>query len=276
MKSRWACLAAVTLLATLMSVPAYADPPEVAVSVSPSTASPGDTVTVTETVTNNNGFAILQPYVRALSTPGVLPVYTTLEGCTGAIGPCTTLDEGNGPIGYQAPINSLPGNGSSATVTFTLKLAANAPGGPQTLQGQLTGSNYGTPPINGPTLTVLSQADVSVALTATPHLGSLDFRVTIKNHGPAPLQTATVTTPMPPGLTATSTTCTPAVTCTFTGLPNGATANATFRVPLTLLTIGPYTFTAHRTTSTPQDPTPTNDTDTVHCNVVTPLIVNCA
>lgn len=276
--------AAMTGSVLVLSVPAaHSAPPEVAVSVSPSTASPGDTVTVTETLTNVHPFTILQPYARILSRPGVLASYTTLTGCSGTIASCGTFSDSSGPVGFQGPVGSLSG-GASATVVFTLKISPTAPGGDQILQGQLFGSNYATFPIDGPTLTILTQADVAVGLTATPRLGivvpDIEFQVTAKNLGPATLQTATITTALPTGLSATSTDCEPGtgnVACTFQNVPNGSAGSAKFDVPLHLLTVGvPFTFTAHRTSSTPQDPNPANDTASVRCTVLTPLVVNCS
>jgi hypothetical protein len=273
-------LAAVVLAAgtAMVTAPAtHADPPEVAVSVSPATVSPGDSVTVTVTLTNVHSFTILQPYARILSKPGALPSYTTLEGCSGATGACTTFDDG-----YQAPVGSLSG-GASATVGFTLKISPTAPGGAQTLQGQLFGSNYATSPVDGPTLTILTKADVAVALTGTPRLGllvpAIEFHVAVTNLGPATLGSATITTSLPPGLSATSTDCAPSagsVACGFGKLPSGSGDGAGFRIPLKLLGIGlPYTFTARRTASSPQDPNPANDSATIQCTVVTPLLVTC-
>lgn len=267
----------------LVTTPAtHADPPEVVVSVSSSTASPGDSVTVTVKLTNVHSFTILQPEARILSKPGVLPSYTTLESCSGAIGACTTFNDGSGPVGYRAPVGSLSG-GASTTVGFTLKISPSAPGGAQTLQGQLFGSNYATSPVDGPTLTILTQADVAVALTGMPRLGllvpTIDFHVAVTNLGPATLSSATITTSLPPGLSATSTDCTPStgsVACSFGNLPSGSGSSAGFRVPLALLSIGlPYTFTARRTASSPQDPNPANDSATIQCTVVTPLLVTC-
>jgi uncharacterized repeat protein (TIGR01451 family) len=240
-------------------------------------------VTVTVTLTNVHGFTILQPYARILSKPGVLPSYTTLQSCTGAIGACTTFGDSSGPIGYQAPVGSLSGY-ASTTVGFTLKISPSPPAGGQTIQGQLFGSNYATNPVDGPTLTILTQADVAVAMTGTPRLGllvpSIEFHVAVTNLGPATLSSATITTPLPPGLSATSSNCTPttgSVACGFGSLPSGSGASAEFSVPLNLLNIGlPYTFTARRTASTPQDPNPANDTATVQCTVVTPLLVTCS
>jgi Domain of unknown function DUF11 len=262
---------------------ALADPPEVQTSLSSPTVVPGGSVTVTETVTNVHGFTILNPEVLLFTSPTALPSYTTLTGCGGATGPCTTVTDGGGhPIGYEAPTGSIGGFGSE-TVTFTLAIAADAVGGPQTIQGELSASNYGTPVVDGPVLTINTKADVAVDLTATPRLGllvpSLDFAVKVSDQGPDILRSATVTTSLPPGLSGTSSSCahsSGSVACTFGTVSNGGHATQHFSVPLSLLTLGiPFSFTATRTASNPVDPNPANDSATVQCTVVTPLLVSC-
>jgi len=273
-------LATAVLMVCGLSLPALADPPEVEVTASATTASPGDTVTVTVKLNNVHGFTILGAHARLLSNPGPLTSETTLEDCTGATGPCTTFSDGGGPIGYEAPVGSISGGGS-ATVVFTLKIAATATAGAQVLQGAISGSNYGTFPIDGPTLTIITEADAAVRLTAAPRLGILvpriDFTVKVTGNGPTAINSAQVTTTLPPGTSGTG--CTPSagkVTCSFGHINVGSSASSTFSVPVGLLNIGiPYTFTATRTASSPHDPTPGNDVSTVQCTVVTLLLVTC-
>ncbi len=279
-------LAAAGVVAT--SASASADTPEVAITVSPSTAQPGDTVTVTETVTNINGFTILQPTASLFSTPDALPGYTTLTHCdAGAGGTCGTITDGNGhPVGYRAVFGGALGGYSSAVATFTLTLDANDDSAVETLEGQLSGANYGTGVVSGPMLTVNAKADVAVALTGTPQraglLGlslNLDFTVTVTNDGPAALRSATVTATVPMGLRATSTSCTTSgggAVCSFGAVPVGGKATATFSVPSGLLTIGlPFTFGAKRSASSPTDPNPANDSATSTCTVLGVLAASC-
>jgi hypothetical protein len=271
------------VVSLLPATPAAADPPEVALSVSPSTAYPGDTVTVTMTVTNIHGFTVLNARARLFGTEPPIASYTTLVGCSGATGPCGVVSGGGGPVGYEAPVGALSG-GASATVVLTLALNEDAPPGENTLLGDLTGSNYGSEMVPGPALTVITEADAAVGLTATPKLGLLvpkiEFTVRVTGNGPGTLNSATVTTALPSGLGATSATCATgsgSVACSFANVVEGASATKKFTVPLGLLTIGvPYTFTATRTASSPADPVSANDTDAVRCTVVSIVLVNCS
>lgn len=126
-------------------------------------------------------------------------------------------------------------------------------------------------------------ADLSVALTATPHpalLGAtITLTVSVTNHGPGALTSGTVTATLPAPMTAASSTCATApgtVTCTLPALASGAASIQSFTVPIALLTLGiPYTVTATRTASTPADPNPANDTASRTCTIITSLIINC-
>jgi hypothetical protein len=273
-------LATAVLVASLSSTPALAEPPEVEITVSSATASPGDTITVTEKINNVHSFSILNPHARLLSNPGTLAADASLEGCSGAIGPCTTFSDGGSPVGYDAPVDAIPGGGS-ATVVFTLKIVPEAAAGARILQGAISGSNYGTFPIDGPTLTVVTEADAAVHLSAAPRLGILvpriDFTVKVTSNGPTAVNSAQVTTVLPPGTSATGcAAATGKVTCSFGPIDVGSSSSAKFSVPLSLLNIGvPYTFTATRTASSPHDPVPGNDVSSVRCTVVTVLLVTC-
>jgi uncharacterized repeat protein (TIGR01451 family) len=282
-----ALLAALTATGVVVAqAPASAAPPEVAVTVSPATVVPGDTVTVTETVTNINGFSILQPTARLFSSPDNITGITTLTGCNaGTGGTCATLTDGSGnPIGYKAVLNGALSGGQSATVTFTLTIDANDSSAVETLAGQLFGSNYATPQVPGPTLTINAQADLGVTLTGTPDPGllsmNLDFAVKVTNNGPGRLVNATYTGTVPDGLSVRSTsTCAASngtAVCTFGTLASGASSTAKFIVPVGLLDIGiPFTFSVARTTSSPNDPNPANDTASTTCTVVSVLLASC-
>lgn len=270
-------------LGAAQAVPASAAPPEVELTSSAAVVRPGEQFTVTVKLTNVNGFTILQPTARLFSVPRALPEYTTLVGCTGAAS-CTTLNGPNGPIGYRAALAEALGGFQSATVTFTLAVKQEAVGGVGTLQASLFGANYATPPIDGPQLTVYTEADLQVvALTGTPKLGLLvprvDFTVDVKNHGPNALLSGVVTTTLPQGISATQGSCTATgntVSCPVTNLSPGATAKLTFSVPVRLLNIGlNYQFHAARTASDPVDPNTGNDNASTQCTVVSILLVSC-
>ncbi|MEO3814556.1 hypothetical protein ABGB17_36630 [Sphaerisporangium sp. B11E5] len=267
----------------LPATPAAADPPEVVLSVSPSVAYPGDTIDVTMTVTNIHGFTVLHANARLFGSDPRITSYTTLLGCSGATAPCGTVSDGLGPIGYTAPVGALSG-GASATVVLTLALNTDAPAGVHTLRGDLSGSNYASEIVSGPDLTVITEADAAVTLTATPRLALLvpkiEFTVGLTGNGPGTVNSATVTTALPPGLGATSSGCATGsgtVSCPFANLPPGTSATKKFSVPVGLLNIGvPYTFTATRTASSPADPVSGNDSAGVRCTVVSIVLVNCS
>ncbi|MEU8270728.1 hypothetical protein AB0B89_26665 [Sphaerisporangium sp. NPDC049002] len=275
-------MAVAMVMSPLLATPASADPPEVALSLSSSQVNTGDSVTVTVQVTNIHGFTVLNAAARVFTTPAALPSYATLTGCTGASGPCTTVSDGSGPIGFEAPVGALSG-GASATVVLTLAIAQNAQPGEQTFQGELRGSNYASEIVTGPALTIISQADAAVRLTASPKLALLvpkiEFTVRVTDNGPGVLRSATVRTPLPGGLSGVSGDCATgsgAVTCTTGPVALGASVTKKFTVPIGLLSIGvPYTFTATRTASDPVDPVSSNDVESVQCTVVSVVLVNC-
>jgi uncharacterized repeat protein (TIGR01451 family) len=266
--------------------PSAADTPEVAVTVSPATAQPGDTVTVTETVTNIHGFSILQPRAELFSTPDTLPGFATLTGCdAGPGGSCGTVTDGNGnPVGFQAVFGSALGGNASAVATFTLTLNADDNSAVETLEGELSGANYDTGVVPGPTLTINAKADIAVGMTGVAQknglLGlQLNFTVSVTDNGPASVRSATVTATVPVGLRVSSSSCTVSgntVSCPFGSVPVGGRATATFSVPAGLLDIGlPYRFTAQRTSSSPTDPNSADDSAATTCTVVSVLLAGC-
>lgn len=199
-------------LVTAAAPVAGADPAEVETTVSQAAVLAGDTVTVTEKVTNVHDFSVLHPTVRLYSTPDALSSYASLVDCSAS---CTSV-----PGGFQAVLPEALDGFASATVTFTLRIAPGAPNLTETLRGQLSGSNYATPLVDGPALTVTAKADGAVGLTATPKLGllvpRLEFTVSLRSLGPGPVQDAVVTTTLPSGLDSNG--CTPGagtVACAF-------------------------------------------------------------
>ncbi|CAM3451527.1 DUF11 domain-containing protein [Kibdelosporangium persicum] len=266
------------------ATPAFAEPAEVEATVSPNEVQPGDTFTVTETVHNIHSFSILNPTIRVLSTPTNLTDYAELIGCAGAgVASCTTVDGPSGPVGYQAVLAEALSGFQPATATFTLRVKQNAADATHTLQAQLFGRNYGIFPVGFATLTVFTQADVAVGITATTKqsllVPKIDVAVRITNKGPGKLRSAEVRGGLTPGLTANAG---PGCTggsvpvCAYGELAPGASATATFSVPLGLLHIGlPYQFSATRTASSPNDPNSANDSASATCKVLTPLLVSC-
>jgi hypothetical protein len=187
------CYCSLPGITSIAAAPARAVVPASQLSVSSSTVHPGDTVTITQTVTNILGIPLSSPVAQLLSTPGGLTSFTSLVSCSGALS-CGIVNNGSGqPIGYQAilpnslnPLNSL---GDNAVIIWTLKILPTAPDLQETLQGRLLGNlDFVSDLLNGPTLIVDANADVAVSVTATPKLGvlspTLDVAVTVTNNGP--------------------------------------------------------------------------------------------
>ncbi|MFD7291230.1 hypothetical protein [Streptomyces sp. NPDC059863] len=162
-------------------------------------------------------------------------------------------------------------NGNSATVSVI-----------DTATHTTSGIPVGTTPVDI-AIAERPTADVGVELTATPRPGLLngriDYTVTLTNHGPRTLASATVTVDLPTPTGATSPDCTLTTgkaTCTTTGLAPGAGTTHRITVPVAVLSLGtPYTVTATRTTSTPTDPNPANDSASRTCTATTALLINC-
>ncbi|MFJ7627727.1 DUF11 domain-containing protein [Streptomyces sp. NPDC097595] len=130
------------------------------------------------------------------------------------------------------------------------------------------------------------QADLAVALTATPApllSSAIVYTQTVTNNGPSGLAEGTVTTTLPSqtsNVTGLPTGCsysspTKTVTCTVSGLANGATATRTFTAGLNLVSLGDLPATATRTTSSPADTISTNDSATAHCSALTSVLIAC-
>jgi uncharacterized protein DUF11 len=265
------------------ATPASADGLAVEATVSPGEVQPGDAFTVTETVHNNTSGSILSPTIRLFSKEVLLPSYATMESCSGVGSSCTTVDTPSGPIGYMAVMPRALNGFETVTIVFTLRVKADAQGAVHTLQGQLLGRNDGIDPVDVATLTVISQADAGVTLSAAPKSGLLvpriDVTVRVTNNGPGKLRSAEVRGALSTGLTANSG---PGCTggsqpvCTFGEIASGSSATGTFSVPLGLLYIGlPFRISATKTTSTPTDPVAGNNSAATTCTVVTPLLVSC-
>lgn len=264
--------------------PVFADTITLQGTVSPSDVQPGDTFTVTESVNNDSFGSILGPTIRVLGKDAPIASWADLVSCTGGAGTtCTTVDDPSGPVGYMAVLGAAIGGHETVHATLTLRVKADAAGASHIVQGQLVGRNGSTDPVDLGPVNVITQADVAVSVTAAPKFSLLvpriDVTVKVTNKGPGTLRSAEVRGSLTAGLTANSgTRCTGGAqpVCTFGQLAAGASATGQFSVPLGLLYIGlPYRVAADRTTSSPTDPVPGNDSAATTCTVVTPLLVTC-
>ncbi|WP_330334813.1 IPT/TIG domain-containing protein [Streptomyces sp. NBC_00536] len=194
----------------------------------------------------------------------------TITG-TDLAGPTSVTFGGVPATGVSCTATSCTATAPAGTAG-TVDVRVTTPGGTSTITpaDQYT---YVNPP-----------ADIDVNLTAQPHLGILlpylTYTLTAHNTGPSAVTSATLTATLPPGAAATnlSTGCTTAattVTCTYGAIPNGTSVDKTFRVPLSLLTLGHVTVTGVRTTSSPTDPNPANDSASVTCTAISIVLVTC-
>jgi hypothetical protein len=116
-------------------------------------------------------------------------------------------------------------------------------------------------------------ADLSVGLSAqhsTVVLPGARYDVTVTNHGPDPLESATVFVtfeyPVTRGGTPPCAVSTKTMTCEFGSVPVGGTATMSVWIYyFGLPGPGPVTATATRTASNPPDPNAGNDTATERC-----------
>jgi Domain of unknown function DUF11 len=259
-------------------------PPVSQLSVSPSTAHPGDVVTVIQILTNKGLRPLLQPAGRLFSKPAGLASYTELVGCDPQVA-CSMVSN-SGVIGFQGllagPISPRLG---TSVISYRFRILPDAPDLEETLQGQLFGLGFVSEILDGVThLIVDAHSDAAVSVTATPQTGllqrNIDFAVTVLNNSPGLLRNATITTVLPSGVSAAASgPCLPVIgqmICTVPTLAKGASTTMHFTVPLQLLSIGlPYTFTSSRTASVSRDLNPANDAASRSCTVITPLLVNC-
>lgn len=188
------------------------------------------------------------------------------------------------PVGDGA--NGVAVSPSGATVYVTNNLAASVSvisTATNTVTATITGFNspYDIAFFPKP---APKKADIDVNLVAQPHLGILvpylSYTLTAQNTGPDAVTSATLTAALPAYTTATNLSpgCTVAgitVTCAYGAIANGASVNKTFRVPLSVLTLGQVTVTGVRTASAPTDPNPANDSATATCTAISIILVTC-
>jgi hypothetical protein len=256
---------------------------------SATSAAPGDSVTFTLTVTNSSSRAV-QGYQEFTPNSPLFDA-TDSSACTVISGPTPGVCVAQPPTGYldaqwgYGSSTPIPAN-STAKVSLTTTVAADTPPGTYTLtpDGKIGSATSTFSPANF-TFQVTGRADLAVGLTASasPLAGAINYTQTAVNNGPTTSATSTVTTTLPTqtaGVTGLPANCAynataKSVACTATGLATGATATHAFTANLDLLTLGSLPATATRTTSSPIDPNPANDTVTATCTALTSLVITC-
>lgn len=265
-------------LAAATTTSAYAASGALAYVVNGSSRSVSVIDTDTGTVTGTVGVGS-DPFDIA-SAPSINRVYVANQSddTVSVIDTATnTVAVGDDPIGVAATpdgtrVYTANQNDNTASVIDT---ATNTVTGTVTVGSSPLAVAFGPPPAS-------QEADIAVGLSATGGVlsGAISYTMTATNNGPADVTAATLTATLPAGVTATNlaTGCTQtgtALACTYGPVSDGATADKTFRLPIALLDIGQVTVTAQRTSSTPADPDPANDTAGKTCTVISKLLATC-
>jgi hypothetical protein len=268
------------VFAGLPAVATAAPPDPSAISVSATQLAPGDLLTVTfelfnadtSTITSSNAqLRIAEPTTNIRDVLDVVSCDGTTIGCQ------TTASS------YRGPVGDLP-SGATRTVVFHFQVKATAPAGSYTLEHQYVGSNFSFSPRTGPVITIAPQAaDIAVSLDASPR-GILTNRITytvgITNLGPGNASAVRVSGSFPAGFSwgggnGCVRTSGRNVQCDFSNVPVGGSASASFSINAGLLTLGTFTTTMTRTSSTPSDPVSGNDSASQSCAALTGLLVRC-
>ncbi|WP_424217335.1 hypothetical protein ACN20G_35230 (plasmid) [Streptomyces sp. BI20] len=292
--SLWATAAALAAVLLGVTSPVHADSVSTgnttsSMELSTASASPGETVTFTLTLTNDTAAPVTAAHTLTASDPIFSP--TDSLACETLAGPWAGVCVVQ-PPGRTFQVNhgfgsspKIPAH-STARVRITTTVAANAAPGVHTLTptGNVGGAGGAFSPASVP-FRVLEPADLAVGLTARADgaNSSVTYTQTTTNTGPGTLATGTVTTTLPDRTTSVTglpahcayDAAAKAVACTAVDLAAGATARSTFTAHLDLLSLGRLSAVATRTHSSPIDPDPGNDTAGADCSAGTGLTVRC-
>jgi hypothetical protein len=262
-----------------LSSPAVAAPPAPsAISVSSTELAPGQAFTVSFELYNADTSVITSANAQLSTVEATIVDLLDLVSCTGSSSVChPTTDTFRGPVGDLAP-------GATRTVVFTFQVKETAAAGTYTLEHQFVGGNFAFPPGTGPVLTITPQAaDLAVSLDASPRgilTSKITYTVTVANHGPGNASSARISGQFAAGLSWNSgngcvRTTGRLVQCDFAAIPAGGRATASFSVNAGLLSLGSFTTSVSRTSSSPADPVSGNDGASRSCTAITGLLVMC-
>ncbi|MEV7520389.1 IPT/TIG domain-containing protein [Streptomyces sp. NPDC091371] len=264
-----------------------ADNPATGVSCTPTSctaAAPAGTGSVDVRATTPGGTSAVSPADRYTYIP--VPVLTSLSPSAGTTDGGTVVTVNGTGLGGATSLTFGPGNpagGLSCTATTCTATAPAHAAGPVDVQVTTPGGTSAAVGAGRYTYQ-LPPADIDVDLTAQPGLSLLvpylTYTLTAHNTGPGAVTSAALTATLPPGSSATALSpgCTAlgaTVTCVYGTIANGAASAKTFRVPLSLLSLGRVSVTATRTVSAPADPNTLNDSATATCTVVSVLLATC-
>ena len=190
----------------------------------PPSASPGQLITYTVTVTNL-GPSTATSVVVSDTTPAGLTFVSNSGACTGPY-PCNIASIASGQSATITSMYSIPANYNGASVTNTASVTSAA----SDTNGANNTSTVTTP--------VAASADLSINKSGpasfTPGQ-SVTYTITVTNNGPLSATNVFVTDPTPAGLTfgSNSGACTTSFPCALGTLTSGqsATITSTFNVP---------------------------------------------
>lgn len=281
MRSRGLVAVLVVLAGLVAPGVAVAAPPDPsAATASTAEATPGSTFTVTVELFNPRDFTVTGASAQ-LRTGDVTPITSLFElvSCAGA--PCFEYS----PTSYRGAVGELA-PGAEATVVFTFRVRDDAPLGNYAFEHQFVGGNYSFAAGSGPGISVVGAvqaADIAVGLDASPRgilTSRVTYSITVTNNGPADASGIRISGTYAAGFSwAGGNGCARGsgrdVVCDVAVLPAGTTATASFSVNAGLLTLGSFSTSVHRASSTPADPVGGNDSARRSCTALTGLLVRC-
>ncbi|MFC1411357.1 beta-propeller fold lactonase family protein [Streptacidiphilus sp. N1-12] len=218
--------------------------------------------------------------------PPPVPVVASVSPDSGppAGGTVVTVS-GSHLAGAAISFGGRPATDVSCTAT---SCTATSPAGtaPDTVDVRATTPD-GTSAVSGADHFSYSAADVGVTLTATavPGLlvGKINYTLTVTNHGPSALTAAAFGSGTLRGAALSSSDC--AVSggvsggsfqCTVAGVAVGASVTRHLTASFGTLTVGlPWSLTMSRTSSSPVDLVPSDNSATRTCTIVTTAIITC-
>jgi hypothetical protein len=259
---------------------ATAAPPDPSAATASATeVAAGSTFTVAVELFNPQNFTVTGANAQ-LRTGDVSPISSLFELVSCTL-PCFEYS----PTSYRAVVGDLA-PGAGATAVFTLRVRDSAPLGDYTFEHQFVGGNFSFAAGNGPGIAVVGAsqvADIAVALDASPRgilTSKVTYTVSVVNNGPATASAVRIGGTYAAGFAwAGGTGCVRDsgrnVVCDFASVPSGGTASASFSVNAGLLTLGSFSASATRVSSTPSDPDSGNDSARRSCTALTGLLVRC-
>lgn len=258
---------------------AFAAPPDPsAISVSSTQLAPGQEFSVTFELFNPEAFTVTSANAQLRTLETSLVDLVDLVSCSGDAPACGVVGSS-----FRGPVGDLPA-GQSRTVVFTFRVKDTAAAGDYTLEHQFVGGNFAFAAGTGPVITISTQtADIAVSLDASPR-GILTSRITyivgVRNLGPADAVDIRIDGTLAAGLSwgggsGCVRTSGRNVRCDFSAVPSGGAAQATFSADAGLLSLGTFTTTVSRVSSTPSDPQSGNDSARRSCAALTGLLVQC-